>query len=151
MDYMEGRVQGSPTSSSGFSYTIHDKIREADMTWVEYGGCARFGMDDGYLIGPKEVIFVVLTEFAEGIQRGHGCALNTRKCKMYSKTKGVCEATRREGYVPVKIEHIEEGTYVNEFGEILRRLQIFNVSVGEERCVTTISREKARQVGKVTR
>jgi hypothetical protein len=49
---------------------------------AEYEGCARFGMDDGYLIGPKEVIFDVLVEFAEGIQRDHGCALNTRTCTM---------------------------------------------------------------------
>ena len=50
MEYMEGLVQGSPTSSSGFSYTIHDKVKEANRRLAEYGGCARFGMDDGYLI-----------------------------------------------------------------------------------------------------
>ena len=60
MKYMEGLVQGSPTSSSGFSYTIHDKAKEADRRLAKYGGCARFGMDDGYLIGPKEIIFEVL-------------------------------------------------------------------------------------------
>ena len=82
MEYMEGLVKGSSTSSSGFSY-------EAYMKLAEYGGRARFGMDGGYLIGPKEVIFVVLAEFAEGIQRDHECALNTRECKMYSLTEGV--------------------------------------------------------------
>jgi hypothetical protein len=86
MDYMEGQVQGSPTSSSGFSYTIHDKVKEADRRLAEYGGCARFGMDDGYLIGPKEIIFAVLAEFATGLGRDHGCVLNTRKCKMFSRT-----------------------------------------------------------------
>ena len=54
MEYMEGLVQGSPTSSSGFSFTIHDKVKEADKRLAEYGGCARFGMDDEYLIGPTE-------------------------------------------------------------------------------------------------
>ena len=88
MDYMEGLVQRSPTSSSGFSYTIHDKVKEADKRLAECGGCAWFGMDDGYLIGPKEVIFEVLAEIAEGIRRDHGCALNTRKCKMYIQSDG---------------------------------------------------------------
>ena len=69
MEYKEGQVHGSPTSSSGFSYTIHDKVKEADKKLAEYGGCARFGMDDGYLIGPKAVIFAVLAEFAEGIRQ----------------------------------------------------------------------------------
>jgi hypothetical protein len=94
---MEGLAQGSPTSSSGFSYTIHDKVKEADIRLAEYGGCARFGMDDGYLIGPKEIIFEVLAKFAEGIERDHGCALNTRKCKMYSRMEGACASARREG------------------------------------------------------
>jgi hypothetical protein len=46
-------------------------------------------MDDGHLIGPKEVIFVVLAEFAEGIQGDHGCMLNKRKCRIYNMTEGV--------------------------------------------------------------
>ena len=50
MEYMEGLVHGSPTSLSGISYTVHDKVKEADMMMAECGGCARFGMYDGYLI-----------------------------------------------------------------------------------------------------
>ena len=42
MEYKEGLVQGSPTSSSGFSYTIHDRVKEADIRLAEHGGCARF-------------------------------------------------------------------------------------------------------------
>jgi hypothetical protein len=41
-------------------------------------------MDDGYMIGPKEVVFEMLTKFAEALREEHGCRLNTRKCKMYS-------------------------------------------------------------------
>jgi hypothetical protein len=70
---------------------------------------------------------------------------------MYSRKEGVCETSRLEGYIPAGIEHIEEGAYMNESGEILRGLQIFDIPVGEERYVTTVLREKARQVGKVTR
>jgi hypothetical protein len=151
MDYMEGLVQGSPTSSSGFSFTIHDKVKEADRRLAEVGGCARFGMDDGYMVGPKEIIFDVLAKFAEGIERDHGCALNTRKCKMYSRTEGACEEARREGFIPAVLEHIQEGTYVNETGDIFRGILIFNVPVGEERYVEAVLRDKAQQVGQVTR
>jgi len=108
-------------------------------------------MDDGYLVGPKEIIFEVLAEFAEGIERDHGCALNARKCKMHSWTEGACAAARREGHIPAAMEHIQEGTDVNESGEILRGLLIFNVPVGEERYVAAILRDKAKQVGHVTR
>ena len=143
-------MQGPPTSSSDFSYTIHDKVKEADRKLAEHGGCARFGMDDGYMIGPKEVICGVLAEFAEDIQQDHECILNTRKCRMYCLTEGVCEGARREVYTQKEIKHIEEGAYVNESGEILCELQIFNVPVGEERYITAILREKARLVGRVT-
>jgi hypothetical protein len=151
LEYVEGLVQGSPTSSSGFSYTIHDKVKEADKRLAEFGGCARFGIDDGYLIGPKEIIFEVLAEFAEGIERDHGCALNTRKCKMYNRAEGACEAPRREGYIPAAVEHIQEGAYVNETGDVLRGLLIFNVPDGEERYVAAVLKDKAQQVGQVTR
>jgi len=57
MEYKEGLQQGSPASSSGFSYTIHEKVKKLNRRLVEYGGCARFGMDDGYMMGPKEVVF----------------------------------------------------------------------------------------------
>ena len=52
MEYEEGLQQGSLTSSSGFSYTIHEKVKRADMRLVEHGGCALFGMDDGYMMCP---------------------------------------------------------------------------------------------------
>ena len=80
MECNEGLVQGSPTSSSGFSYTIHENAKKVDRMLVECGGCARFGMDDGYMIGPKEIVFHVLEDFAQTIREEHGCKLNTRKC-----------------------------------------------------------------------
>ena len=41
-------------------------------------------MDDGYMVGPREVVFKVLAEFSEGIRQGTGCELVARKCMMYS-------------------------------------------------------------------
>ena len=40
---------------------------------------------------------------------------------------------------------------MNESGEILRGLLIFNAPVGEERYVAVVLRDKAKHVGKVTR
>jgi hypothetical protein len=106
-------------------------------------------MDDGYLIGQKEIIFEVLAEFAEGFERDHGCSLNTRKCKMYIRTNEACEAARREGYILAAVEHIQEGSYVTETGDILRGILIFNVPVGEERYVAAVLRNKAQKVEEV--
>jgi hypothetical protein len=54
-------------------------------------------MDDGYMIGPKEVVFDVLAEFAEALREEHGCRLNTRKCKMYIINEGTCQQAKEEG------------------------------------------------------
>jgi len=85
------------------------------MRLVEHdGGCARFGMDDGYMMGPKEVVFQVLAEFAAGIRNEHKCKLNTRKSKMYCIVEDVSEETRREGHIPESLQHIEEGVFVDK-------------------------------------
>jgi len=73
MEHHEDIVQGSPISSSGFSFTIHKRVKEADMRLVELGGCARFGIDDGYMIGTPDEVFKVLAEFAAGIKEDCGC------------------------------------------------------------------------------
>jgi len=56
----------------------------ADRRLAEVGGCARFGMDDGYLVGPREIIFKILEELANWIKEGIGCELVARKCRMFS-------------------------------------------------------------------
>jgi hypothetical protein len=151
MEYEEGLQQGFLTSSSGFSYTIHEKVKKVDMRLVEHGGRARFGMNGGYMIGPKEVVFQVLEEFAEGIRDEHGCELNTRKCKMYSMEEDKCKEARREGHIPDSLQHIEEGIYINESGDAVRGIMILNVPLGDSRYVEAVLRQKAREVGQVTR
>jgi len=150
MEHHKGLVQGSPISSSGFSFTINDKVKEADRRLAELGGCARFGMDDGYMIEPPEVVFEVLAEFVAGVKEDCGCELNISKCKMYIKEEGVCEAARRTGLIPEELMHLQEGVHVTESGEMLRGLAIFNVPVEEEKFVEAKLREKATQVRRTT-
>jgi len=121
------------------------------MRLVEYGGCARFGMDDGYMMGPVEVVCQVLEEFAMGIREDHGCQLNARKCKMYIMEKDKCEEARREGHIPDNLQHIQEGIYVNESGDRWKGIMIFNVPVDDNRFVEAILRQKAREVEQNTR
>ena len=103
------------------------------MRLVELRGCARFGMDDGYMNGPPELVFIVLAEFAAGIKEDCGCELNVKKCKMCINEEGACEAARRAEYIPEELLHLQEGVHVNESGDRLRGLTMFNVPVGEER------------------
>ena len=63
-------------------------------------------MDDGYIIGPPEEVFKVLAEFAAEVKEDCGCDVNIKKCKMYSKEEGVCEAARRTGHIPEDMQHL---------------------------------------------
>ncbi len=83
-------MQGSPKSSSGFSFTIDGQVKKADEKLVAVGGCARFGIDDGYLVGPPELVFGVLAEFLKGLKEECGCEFNMSKCKMYNEEVGAC-------------------------------------------------------------
>ena len=93
----------------------------------------------------------MLTEFASEIKNEHGCEQNTRKCKMYSIHEEMCKEARREGHIPDILHHINEGVFVNESGEVLTRIVILNIPVDEKRYVEAFLRQKAREVGKVTR
>ena len=80
MKHDEGLVQGSPISSSGFSFTIDGVVKNADEKLAVVGGCAILGMDDGYLVGPPEIVFEVLAKFARDLKTDSGCELNINKC-----------------------------------------------------------------------
>ncbi len=48
-----------------------------------HGGCARFGMDDGYFVGPRKAVFQVLQKFAKRVKEQTRGRLMPSKCKWY--------------------------------------------------------------------
>ena len=57
----EGQSQGDPEASGLFSVSWHLDVRELNAA------LARFGNDDGYLIGPSAILFPVLERFAANV------------------------------------------------------------------------------------
>ena len=78
------------------------------------------------------MVFEVLAKIAKALEEEHGCRLNTRKCKMYNINEGVCQQAKEAGWIPTELEHLEEGTMVDETGINMREIQILNVPVGEK-------------------
>jgi hypothetical protein len=64
----DGLQPGSPSSSLAFAFTIQPWVRTTSRRLAEVGDCARFGTDDGYLVGPRESIIKVLEDFTKGIR-----------------------------------------------------------------------------------
>ena len=102
------------------------------------------------MVGPPEVVFRVLADFAVGLKAECGLDLNMSKCKMFSWDDGACARAREEGHIPEELTPIQEGTYVKWAGDILKGIQVFNVPVGTERYVQAKLREKAMQVKQTT-
>jgi hypothetical protein len=66
----DGLHQGSPSAGPAFAFIVQPWARMANMRLAEVGGCARFEMDYGYLVGSRGVIFKVLGGFTKGIREG---------------------------------------------------------------------------------
>jgi hypothetical protein len=91
-------------------------VREAVRKLARVGGCARLGMDDGYMIQPREEVFRILANFARGIEESTSCQVGARKCKMYSLDKGAWKECKERNLIPPKLTHMEKGIYVKESG-----------------------------------
>jgi hypothetical protein len=87
-------------------------------------------MDDGYMVGPREVIFGVLENFARGIREGTRCEPVARKCNFFGMDENAWKDCNRRGLIPQELEHMKEGLYVDESGDRLRGVIIFNVPLG---------------------
>jgi hypothetical protein len=102
-------------------------------------------MDDGYMVGPRDVIFTILAEFAERVERDTGCQLVPDKCKLYNLDETVWEDISSKKK-PEILRHLKEGIYINNEGAKLRGVPVFNVPVGEGDYVAVVLRAKASQV-----
>ena len=61
-------------------------------------GCARFGWDDGYLLGPPDLVCTALENFSQNVLENCGLVLQRSKTEVYSRD-GVLPAGTPEGLV----------------------------------------------------
>jgi hypothetical protein len=76
----DGLQYGSPSPYMGFALIIYLMLKEANMQLVEEGGCARFGMDDENMLGPRETIFQMLADLAVLLNEKVECEVVMWKC-----------------------------------------------------------------------
>ncbi len=75
--------QGNALASRGFCAAIHPDVVALDTRLAASGGAAKFDMDDGYAIGPPEVVFEAVADFAIAIADS-GLELRIQKCRCFS-------------------------------------------------------------------
>ena len=81
-EYGQGLVQGDPESGPYYCVRWHENVRELDHILAPSGGLARFGNDDGYAIGPAEIVFSAVVRFIRNVFVHHGlkCQISKTKC-----------------------------------------------------------------------
>ena len=80
----EGGTQGGPESAPFFCIAIHPAVRRLDDRCKAAGGMARFGMDDGYAVGPKDIVMDAVQAFAEEVRRQCLLQLEWTKTEIFS-------------------------------------------------------------------
>ena len=70
---------------------------------------------------------------------------------MYSLDEGAWEDYIARGPIPEKLNLMEEGVHVNNNGDYLNMIMVFNVPIGKPRYIETVLRNKANEVAKVAR
>ena len=78
----EGTTQGNPETDAYFCIGIHHPVRESDRKLSEKGGLARFGWDDGYLIGHPEEVISALDAFSTQVSESCGPVLQRTKTEL---------------------------------------------------------------------
>jgi len=79
----EGVQQGDGLASTAFCAGIHPEVKALDQELAEFGGAARFDMDDGYAVGPPGVVFPAVQRFGAAV-RFLGLDLQESKCECFS-------------------------------------------------------------------
>ena len=76
-------TQGGSLASGRFSVAWHKDVRALHARLSAVGGQAKFGNDDGYACGPREVVFEAVEEFRAAIKEHCNLTLNMSKSKVY--------------------------------------------------------------------
>ena len=82
----QGMCQGDSEASGCFCVGWHPEVLELNNALQPSGGLAIFGNDDGYAIGPADVVFPAVVQFREAIQLTCGLSLRLSKCLVYTRT-----------------------------------------------------------------
>ena len=79
----EGHAQGDPEASVAFAVAVHPAVVELNRELSAVGGLANFGNDDGFVVGPREVIFGAVYRFAARVFQRCNLTLSTSKTKVF--------------------------------------------------------------------
>ena len=82
----EGGCQGDPEAGGEFCVAVHEPVCDLARELAEVGGVGVFGNDDGFAIGPPEVVFQAVERFAAAVLESCNLKIQVSKTKVYLKS-----------------------------------------------------------------
>ena len=113
-DMSEGWWQGLSLASLVFCVAIHPEVVALDAELAEYGGAARFIMDDGLAIGPPQIVFAAIERFARRLRASLGLVMKPSAYGCYSMGHDLTVCPFR-GDIPIGVldgEMVTDGEYL---------------------------------------
>ena len=71
-------------SGGFFCVGLHRDVRELKTELATEGGTSLFGNDDGYLLGPPDIVFTALENFSRRIQQNCSLSLQREKTEVFA-------------------------------------------------------------------
>ena len=82
----DGHTQGDPEASAAFAVPVQPAVEDLHREVAEVGGVAVFGNDDGFVIGPREVVFGAVQRFGNRVLQTCNLHLQVSKTRVYLKS-----------------------------------------------------------------
>ena len=134
----DGLNQGDGFASGEFAIGLQPDVCRVDQELAAGGGCAMFGNDDGYLMGPPETVFSALPRFEAATRRRCGLMLQRAKTEVF------CWGELPDA-VPADLRRA--GAEVD--GVFAPGMECYGVAVGTDRFVRRFLEMKVEELGKV--
>ena len=134
----EGATQGDPESGPYFAVAIQKFVVRVSAMLAAEGGCGRFGWDDGYLLGPAQLVLAALEMFSRLVEEQCGLVLQRTKTEVFS-----WDGTLPVGTAPGLVRAGEEVSGQWEPGMIC-----YGIPVGTDNYVQHKLEEKVSEIEK---
>ena len=132
----EGHTQGDPEASAAFAVAIQPAVEELNRELAAVGGLAVFGHDDGFAIGPKEVVFGAVQRFAATALKFCNLKLQVTKTKVYLAS----------GEKPQEAPDVMPRAGVQVGNQWLAGFQCYGVAIGSPEYVEYTLGEKVEEL-----
>ena len=132
----EGEEQGDPKAGGDFNVAIQRDVVQLDTQLSVQGGMAKFGQDDGYAVGPPDLVFASVDEFARNVEQRCGLKLVPSKSELFSR-----DGTLPPNCLPgvALAGKLVEGQWENG-------IIVYGVPIGSDSFVKSKMKEKVEEV-----